>query len=118
MALDLLIDEDTGAVTDTTYDSSDDPKLSLAQRLRVRLGTFKGELYTDSDYGIDYYGVVFSKTFNQQAVDLAFRTEILKEEGVSYIDSITYSVNNTTRTLSVTFIVIEETTDEAVEVTL
>lgn len=118
MALDLLIDEDSGLVTDTTYDSVADPKLSLAQRLKVRLGTFKGELFTDGDYGIDYYGVVFTKTFDQQAVDLAFRTEILKEDGVSYIDSITYDFSSSTRTLSVTFIVIEDSTGEPVEVTL
>lgn len=118
MALDLLIDEDSGLVTDTTYDSVADPKLSLAQRLRVRLGTFKGELFTDEDYGIDYYGVVFTKVFDQQAVDLAFRTEILKEDGVSYIDSITYEVDSSARKLSITFTVIEESTDEAVTLTL
>lgn len=118
MALDLLIDEDTGEVTDTTYDSVDSPKLSLAQRLKVRLSTFKGEMYTDEDYGIDYYGVVFTKTFDQQAVDLAFRTEILKEDDVSSIQSITYDFDTSTRSLSITFIVIEESTDEAVEITL
>lgn len=118
MALDLLVDEETGEVTDTTYDSTTNPKLSLAQRLKVRLSTFKGELYTDEDYGIDYYGVVFTKTFDQQAVDLAYRTEILKEDGVNYIDSITYDFNRSTRSLSITFTVIEDSTDEAVTVTL
>lgn len=118
MALDLLIDEDTKEVTDTTYDSDDDAKLSLAQRLRVRLTTFKGELYTDADYGIDYYGVVFTKVYDQQAVDLAFRTEILKEDGVSYIDSIEYDFDSSTRKLSITFTVVEDSTGETVEVTL
>ena len=119
MALDLLIDDETGQViANSVLNGTTDPLTSLAQRLTTRLRTFKSELYTDSDYGIDYYGVIFTKKYDQQATDLAFRTEILKEPNVSRIESIDYDYNSSLRTLNITLIVIEETTNQAVVVVL
>lgn len=117
MSVDYLLDEDTGEVL-ANEKIDGDAVTSLAQRLRVRLRTFKGEQFTNIDTGIDYYGVVFVKKYDQQAIDLAFRTEILKEDGVSYIEYINYSPNFSTRTLSITLKVIESTTGESVEVVI
>lgn len=119
MALDLLIDAETRkVVANSVVNGTTDPLTSLSQRLATRLRTFKGELYTDSDYGVDYYGVILVKKYDQQAIDLAFRTEILKESNVSRIESITYDYDSSLRTLNVTLKVIEETTNQTVVVVL
>jgi hypothetical protein len=118
MALDLLINDNGDVVANSILNGTTDPLTSLAQRLRTRLSTFKGEMYTDSDYGVDYYGVVLTKRYNQQAIDLAFRTEILKEKDVRRIESIDYDYNRSTRTLNISLKVIEQTTNTAVEVVL
>lgn len=63
---------------------------SLAQRLTVRLRTFFGSWFMDTEYGIDYFKRVFEKTIPQSSIDAVFQAEINKDERVA---KITYFVS-------------------------
>ena len=53
----------------------------VAQRLLIRLKTFRGEWFLDTEYGVPYWSILGRKT-SKSAVDLIFQKEILSENGV------------------------------------
>lgn len=105
--MDIKLDETTGDVvfvngesTVTSIGSED-----LAQRLSIRLGTFKGEWFMDDQLGIDYFGSVLGKGRSKSAIDALFQSEIMKETDVLQItkfdsvkDNDNYDLSFTART--------------------
>lgn len=96
---DLLYDNQEAK---TTEDQAD----SVAQRLTIKLRTFRGEWFINTNNGIPYYQEIFGKVRNKQSIDLIFQQQILEEPDVveivefsSVIDvGRTYSINFRVRT--------------------
>ena len=53
----------------------------VAQRLHIRLLTFREEWFLDTEYGVPYWSILGHK-IKKSAVDLIFQREILAENGV------------------------------------
>jgi len=53
----------------------------VAQRLRIRLLTWREEWFLDTSYGVPYWSILGRK-IKKSAVDLIFQREILAENGV------------------------------------
>ncbi len=98
--MDLLMDTD---VTSTGYGDlffvngtcpvTDENRLTVAQRLRIRLLTFLGEWFLDTTYGVPYWTILGRKT-SKSVVDRIFQTEILKEQGVLEILEFNSALNS------------------------
>lgn len=54
----------------------------VAQRLRIRLLTFREEWFLDTGYGVPYFQSILGHKIKKSAVDLIFQREILAENGV------------------------------------
>lgn len=54
----------------------------VAQRLRIRLLTFREEWFLDTGYGIPYFQRILGHKIKKSDVDLIFQREILLENGV------------------------------------
>ena len=54
----------------------------VAQRLRIRLLTFREEWFLDTGYGIPYFQRILGFKIKKSDVDLIFQREILLENGV------------------------------------
>ena len=54
----------------------------VAQRLRIRLLTFREEWFLDIGYGIPYFQRILGHKTKKSDVDLIFQREILLENGV------------------------------------
>lgn len=74
-----------------------------AQRIRSRLYTVKGEWFLDTDFGLDYRGVVWNKLTPRSVLSAHVQREILKsaDEG-DRITEFTLDYVGTTRTLTIT----------------
>lgn len=67
---------------------------TVAQRLKIRLLTFRGEWIFDTDYGVPYYQRLLGIKNKKSTVDLIFQEEILKEAGVKQIVSFKSTLEN------------------------
>ena len=65
----------------------------VAQRLLIRLSTWREEWFLDQSYGVPYWNILGSKT-SKSAVDLIFQQQILLEEGVREITSFQSTLSN------------------------
>jgi len=86
----------SGLLTTTTSEN-------LAQRLLIRLRTFKGEWFLDEDLGVDYFGQIFGKNRNKSTVDTIIQSEILKEREVLQLSEYNSTYNSTLRKLDIAF---------------
>lgn len=76
---------------------------NLAQRLLIRLRTFRGEWFLDQDLGVDYFGQILGKNRNKATVDAIIQAEILQEREVLQLDEYNSTYNNSLRKLDVAF---------------
>lgn len=76
---------------------------NLAQRLLIRLRTFRGEWFLDQDLGVDYFGQILGKNRNRATVDAIIQAEILQEREVLQLDEYNSTYNNSLRKLDVAF---------------
>lgn len=74
---------------------------TVAQRLKIRLLTFREEYVFNTVYGVPYWQRILGKKTNKAAVDLLFQQEILAETGVKEIVSFSSTFQN--RIYSMTF---------------
>lgn len=59
---------------------------TVAQRLKIRLLSFRGDWFINTAYGIPYFqSILGHKQKSKASVDLIFQTEILLEPGVREI---------------------------------
>lgn len=99
--MDIKLDPITG---DVTFENGESSVTSigaedLAQRLSIRLNTFKGEWFMDSELGVDYFGSVLGKGRSKAAIDAIFQSEILKEPDVLQITSFNSVKDNSSYSL-------------------
>ncbi len=116
--LDFLLDDDGDLVvtTDVAFTSGIE---GVAQLVRTRIQTFRGELFQDVDFGVPYWQDLLGQKFDIVRARAAFRDIILKTPGV--LGLVTYSVefDGPTRTLHVTWSVrtlFGDTTEETLEI--
>ena len=76
---------------------------ACAQRLRRRLLTFKGEVFSDARLGFPWRERVFTKPTRLDLIKSSLRQYILTDDGVDSVGEVVLSYVSTTRTLSVTF---------------
>lgn len=87
----------------------------VAQRLWIRLRTFRTEWFLDEGYGVPYWSFLGKKVSKAQ-VDLIFQREILAEAGVTEITAFESSIKN--RQYSMSFRVRVSTGDETDTITI
>lgn len=105
--MDILLDEDTHDIVFINGDvpTTQGQKVTVAQRLKVRLQTFLGEYFLNTTIGVPYYQRIFGKIKNKSTVDTIFQREILSDEGVLEITSYRSDLDVSSRFLQVTFTV-------------
>jgi hypothetical protein len=88
---------------------------AVAQGIRIRIQTFRGEWFLDLDHGVPYYQDLLGHKYNEIKARAAFRDAILSSPGVDDLLSLEVEFNNQTRELTVewevqtSFGIIEET---------
>ena len=87
----------------------------VAQRLHIRLLTWREEWFLDTSYGVPYWSILGRK-IKKSAVDLIFQREILAENGVKELTFFESTFENRKYTLS--FRVKVTTGDETETITL
>jgi len=109
--MDIKLNDETGDVLLSTTNTITTPTFTtttsenLAQRLKIRLQTFKGEWFLDGTIGIDYFGQIAGKNRSKAAVDAIIQAEILKEQEVLQITAYSSVVDKTTRKITIQFTV-------------
>ena len=109
--MDIKLNSETGDVllsttaTVTTPTFTTTTSENLAQRLKIRLQTFKGEWFLDGTIGIDYFNQIAGKNRSKAAVDAIIQAEILKEQEVLQITAYSSVVDKTTRKITIQFTV-------------
>ena len=109
--MDIKLNDETGDVLLSTTATITTPVFTtttsenLAQRLKIRLQTFKGEWFLDGTIGIDYFNQIAGKNRSKAAVDAIIQAEILKEQEVLQITAYSSVVDKTTRKITIQFTV-------------
>ena len=109
--MDIKLNDETGDVllsttaTITTPIFTTTTSENLAQRLKIRLQTFKGEWFLDGTIGIDYFNQIAGKNRSKAAVDAIIQGEILKEQEVLQITAYSSVIDKTTRKITIQFTV-------------
>lgn len=104
--MDILLDKDTGDIlfdNGTTVTSTKD--LDLSQRLRIRLGTFNGEWFLDTDFGVPWFQQILGKQRSKATVDSIIQEEIYKEHDVRSIKSFTSEWDRVGRSYRMTAVI-------------
>lgn len=76
---------------------------SLAQRLKVKLLTFRGEWFLNDTLGIPYYQSIFRAGVSKATVDTIFLRAISSEPEVIQVLDFDSSMDNTNRIYSLSF---------------
>ena len=109
--MDIKLNDETGDVLLSTTNTITTPVFTtttsenLAQRLKIRLQTFKGEWFLDGTIGIDYFNQIAGKNRSKAAVDAIIQAEILKEQEVLQITAYSSVVDKITRKITIQFTV-------------
>lgn len=104
--MDILLNTETG---DIEFDNTNSPLVTdslnsdLSQRLRIKLQTYLGEWFLNSDIGVPYYQSVFTKGTSKSATDLVFQQQILSERDVIEISEFTSELNTLSRLYTLSF---------------
>lgn len=82
-------------------------KVSVAQKLKIKLQTFKSEWFLDTTIGVPYFQTIFQRGTSKTTIDIIFQEQILSEPEVLEIiefnsiidvDSATYQLSFKVRT--------------------
>lgn len=114
--MDILLDEETHDVifqngsTPVTENIAD----GLKQRLKIKLLTFKGEWFLNTNYGTPYFQEIFGKGRSKGSIDIIFRQLLSEDEDVLSIVRFSSTLSND-RTYTLSFAV-QSVTGETVEI--
>lgn len=75
---------------------------AIAQHLRIRLRTFKGEWFLDERIGVPFFDTILVKNANLAAVQSVLRRAVLTTPGITGIDQLDVDLDAATRVLTVT----------------
>ena len=93
-----------------------DPAEVVAQRLRIRLGTYLGEWFLNTEYGVSYYQQILAKKTTKVAVDRIFQQQILSERGVRELVSFSSTFQNRQYEMSFRVRVLNGTETETISI--
>lgn len=88
----------------------------VAQRLKIKLLSFRGEWFMDTSYGIPYWQRILGLKIKKADLDLIFQQAILEERGVKQLTFFSSTFNN--RIYSISFRVKVTTGDETSTITI
>lgn len=91
----LFVDNDLVVTTERSE--------SLAQRLKVKLLTFRGEWFLDDRVGIPYFQSIFGKNRSKESVDAIFKQAIISEPEVESLIEYQSTLDSTYRVFSLSF---------------
>lgn len=67
---------------------------TVAQRLKIRLLTFRGEWFLDTEYGVPYWQQILGLKTPKSSLDQIFQEQVLAENGVKEITSFSSTFQN------------------------
>ena len=105
--LDLLLDDNGVVLRNGDWAFAIDRE-GIQQRIGQTLRTIAGEWFLDLDYGLPYFEQVLIKNPNLPAVQDTFRRALLSVKGVSSVERLTLSLDTTSRTLTVNWVVLTD----------
>jgi hypothetical protein len=105
--LDLLLDDNGVVLRGGDWAFAIDRE-GIQQRISQVLKTIAGEWFLDLDYGLPYFEQVLVKNPNLPAVQDIFRRALLSVKGVSSVERLTLSLDTTSRTLTVSWVVLTD----------
>jgi hypothetical protein len=82
--MDILLEDSTHDVVFVNGSSpmTGTTPIGLKQRLKIKLLTFKGEWFLNTNYGTPYFQEIFGKGRVKSTIDLLFRTLIKEDNDV------------------------------------
>lgn len=75
----------------------------VAQQIRIRLNSFLGEWFLNTSYGLPYLEYILIKNPNLTLVRSILRKQIASVDDVAKVNSLTVTLDNKTRKLTVDF---------------
>lgn len=120
MSIDLTLDSETNDLVLTqgrlTTVTGGDLK---GQKIRNRLLTAKGELPYDTDFGLDYFGIIWVKQMPEVVKIAHIKATILESADIGdRITAFEYSLDSQTRELTVSATVESVATGESISVSV
>lgn len=100
--IDLLLDDEGDLVLTSDLEFSTGLQ-AVAQGIRIRIQTFKGEWFLDLDHGVPYYQDLLGQKFNEIKARAAFRTAIITAPGVTELTTLGVTFDRQTRALEVSW---------------
>lgn len=67
---------------------------SVMQRTKVRLLTFYGEWFLNTDYGVPYFQRIFQRTTPKSVVDSIFKQQIMQDADILAITEFNSSISS------------------------
>lgn len=104
---DLLLNPEThdlffiNGETPMTYEN----KLTVAQKLKIKLLTFQSEWFLDTTIGIPYFQTIFTRGVSKATIDTIYQEAILSEPDVVEIVEFNSMIDTETRSYKLSFIV-------------
>jgi hypothetical protein len=84
------------------------PSNFVTQSLKIRLQFITNEWFLDVTAGLPYPTVIFEKGVNIDLIYNLYRDEILQTNGVKDLQSLVLIPSNDTRSLNISFVVLED----------
>lgn len=111
---DILLDEITGdiKVVANTLILTTDIGLLVRQRLQIRLDTFLGEWFLNSEIGVPYFQTLLKKPYKELLTDSIFKGVILETEDVISITKFETTFDAKTGVYTLNFSVLDSTNSE------
>jgi len=75
----------------------------IAQNIKQRLRTLKGEWFLDRTIGLPYFEIILEKNPNSNIVATLFKKTILETQGVARLNKFSLSFDSKNRTSDITF---------------
>lgn len=120
--MDLLMDIRNGVHDNVFVNGScpvvTDPVERVMQRLKIKLLTFKGEWFQNTEYGVPYWQEVLGKKVSKSRVDTILQEAVLEEPGVVEIVSFSSSLERRSYSLEIQIRVRGETGTSVVPLSL
>lgn len=105
--LDLLLDDNGVVLRNGDWAFAVDRE-GIQQRISQVLKTITEEWFLDLDYGLPYFEQILIKNPNLPSVQDLFRRAILSVRGVSSVERLNLSLDTTSRTLTVSWVVLTD----------
>ena len=85
---------------------------AVAQRIRMRLATWRGEWFLDRGIGVPYYQKLLQRVRDPAGLRTIFRDAILGTEGVASVPRLEVDLDAAARRLTVRFTAVTDSGDE------